>query len=112
MMSVFLGFQSNNMLCELSERSPNPDIYKQRCIILSFFMSGSISSIGEIEYDEGPVYDVEDLWRRYFKEDGSESDVYLDDYSTFASRQLPAVKNFISRSEVTVHFFQITLPSP
>lgn len=33
---------------------------------------------------------------------------YIFHNSTFASRQLPAIKNFISRSEVTAHLFQFT----
>ena len=43
------------------------DRYKYRCILLSFFRNGTVSSIEEIDYDEDPLWDGEELWVRYFK---------------------------------------------
>ena len=42
--------------------------------------NGTISSIEEIDYDEDPLWEGEELWVRYLKEDGNESDVDLYDY--------------------------------
>ena len=72
------NFRLNNR--EFIGRMPNRNRYKYRCIIIGFFSNGAVSSIGDMEYYESPMCDGEDLWMRYFKEDGTESDVDLYDY--------------------------------
>lgn len=75
-----LNFRPNKEYRKLARRIPNSNVYKYRCTLLSFFRNGTISSIEEIDYDEDPLWDGEELWVRYFKEDGTESDVDLYDY--------------------------------
>lgn len=80
------NFRLNNR--EFIGRMPNRNRYKYRCIIIGFFSNGAVSSIGDMEYYESPMCDGEDLWMRYFKEDGTESDVDLYDYKKRRGRDL------------------------
>lgn len=80
------NFRLNNR--EFIGRRPNRNRYKYRCIIIGFFSNGAVSSIGDMEYYESPMCDGEDLWMRYFKEDGTESDVDLYDYKKRRGRDL------------------------
>ena len=78
--AVLSDFRINQESCGNDDRGTRANIYKYKCMIVVFFLNGGISQIEEDEYIEEPEIDGETIWIKYYRKDGTESDINLMEY--------------------------------
>lgn len=78
--AVFSDFRIIKEPCD-NDNSNNCLIYKYRCRIAVYFRNGALSQLQEEKYNEDPEIDGETIWTKYFRKDGSESDIDMMEYA-------------------------------
>lgn len=83
--AVFSDFRIIKEPCD-NDNSNNCLIYKYRCRIAVYFRNGALSQLQEEKYNEDPEIDGETIWTKYFRKDGSESDIDMMEYAIAQNR--------------------------
>ena len=82
---MFSDFRIIKEPCD-NDNSNNCLIYKYRCRIAVYFRNGALSQLQEEKYNEDPEIDGETIWTKYFRKDGSESDIDMMEYAIAQNR--------------------------